>query len=66
MVSKEAIANRIAIADIKRQYALGLITREKARQEAEPIIKRINKRQAEIAKKWNKRHYPLDFVSLFR
>ncbi len=61
-----AVNNREAIADIKRRYALGVITREQAKKEAKPIIQRINLRGQEIAKNHNVKYYPLDFVNLMR
>ena len=66
MVSNEAISNREAIADIKRRYAQGLISREQAKNEAEPVINRINKKGQEIAKKHNVKYYSVDFVNLMR
>jgi len=62
----EAVKNREAIANIKRRYALGLITREQAKKEAKPIIQRINLRGQEIAKKHQVKYYPVDFVNLMR
>jgi len=66
MVTNEAVSNREAIANIKRRYALGLITREQAKKEAKPIIQRINLRGQEIAKKHQVKYYPVDFVNLMR
>jgi len=62
----EAVENRESIKYIKQRYLSGQISREQAKLEASPIIYRINKRQAEISKKWNKKHYPIDFISLMR
>lgn len=66
MVSNEAIKNRKAISSIKNRYSLGLISREQAKLEAKPIIKRINMHGQEIAKKHKVKYYPMDFVSLMR
>lgn len=66
MVSNEAISNREAIADIKRRYAQGLISREQAKIEAEPVIRRINKIGQKIALKHKVKYYPVDFVNLMR
>jgi len=66
MVTNEAVSNREAIANIKRRYSLGLITREQAKKEAKPIIQRINLRGQEIAKKHQVKYYPVDFVNLMR
>ena len=61
-----AVANREAIAQIKSLYIRGRITREVAEALAEPVINRINKRQAEVAAKWGKKHYPMTFIGLMR
>ena len=61
-----AVANREAIADIKRRYLRAEITREQAKLEAAPIIDRINKRGAEISKKWKKNFSPQTFIGLMR
>ncbi len=63
---EEATSNREKIADIKRRYALGLITRKQAKIEAEPVISRINKKGQEIALKHKVKYYPVDFVNLMR
>ena len=62
-----AVANRQAIAYIKRRYDTGRITRDEAKILAEPVLDRINAKQAEIAKKYGKKNYPkLDFINAFR
>jgi hypothetical protein len=61
-----AVANREAIQDIKRRYLRAEITREQAKLEAAPIIERINKRGAEISKKWGRRYAPQTFIGLMR
>ena len=62
----EAVKNRLELADIKRRYSLGLISREEAKLEAEPIIKRINNSGQVIAKKHKVKYYPVDFINLMR
>jgi polyhydroxyalkanoate synthesis regulator phasin len=62
-----AVSNRQAIAIIKRRYSTGEITRDEAKVLAEPILNRINSKQAEIAKKYGKKNYPkLDFINALR
>lgn len=61
-----AVFNRVQIADIKRRYLSGYITREQAKEEAAPIIDRINMKGAEVAKRWNKRYSPQSFSALMR
>lgn len=65
-VSDEAIANREIINQIKNLYLQGKISREVAEALSAPTIQKINKRQAEIAKKWNKKHRPVTFTGLMR
>lgn len=62
----EALKNRQAIEEIKRAYTLGEITREEAKEKAQPIIDRINAKGKEIAKKYNKRYSPISFIGLMR
>ncbi len=62
----EAANNREAITRIKSLYIQGRISRETAEALSEPIITRINKRGEQIAKKWNKKYYPLNFIGLMR
>ncbi len=66
MVSNEAVSNREMITDIKRRYALGIITREQAKIEAKPVIRLINKKGQEIALKHKVKYYPVEFVNLMR
>jgi hypothetical protein len=66
MVSNEALDNHKVISDIKRRYTLGLITREQAKLEALPVIRRINNKSQQIAKKHKVKYYPVDFVNLMR
>ena len=65
-MTSEALRNRAEIADIKRRYCLGVISREQAKLEAEPIIKRINNTGQQIAKKHKVKYYPVDFINLMR
>ena len=62
----EAIDNREKIAQIKKDYNSGIISREEAKFRAEPIINKINKRGAEISKKYKKRYSPISFIGLMR
>ena len=62
----QAVSNRQVISDIKGRYLRGEITREQAKLEAAPVIERINKRGAEISKKWNKSYAPQNFIGLMR
>ena len=62
-----ATDNRTAIADIKRRYAMGEISRDEAKQLAQPVIDVINLKQAEIAKRYGKKNYQkMDFIGLMR
>ncbi len=63
---EEAVRNRTEIYNIKRRYSLGLISREQAKLESEPVIRRINERGQIIAKKHKVKYYPVDFVNLMR
>ena len=63
---EEATRNREKIADIKRRYALGIISREQAKIEAESVIRCINKKGQEIALKHKVKYYPVDFINLMR
>ena len=62
----QAAKNREAISNIKRRYLLGEITREAAKVEAEPVIRRINEHGARIAQKWNKKYTEQTFIGLMR
>ena len=61
-----AVHNRIQIADIKRRYLSGQISREQAKIESAPIIERINLKGAEVAKRWNRKYSPVNFTGLMR
>lgn len=70
--STRAIKNRLDIAQIKRRYTTGEITREEAKVLAKPILDRINKATAlktkELNKKYGLHRKPvfLDFVNAMR
>jgi hypothetical protein len=62
-----AVSNRESIAQIKRLYLSGKISREVAEALARPTIERINKQQATIALKWGRKSYPkTTFIGLMR
>lgn len=64
---EQAGKNRAAIANIKRRYGSGEITREEAKRLAQPVLDKINTRSAEIAQKYDKKSYPkLDFINAMR
>lgn len=66
-ISDEAVRNRASLAEIKRMYISAEITREQAKLLAEPILKRINKRAAKIAKSHNQKVFTIvDFTSVMR
>lgn len=62
----QAVANRQAIAKIKRRYDTGEISREEAKRLAQPILDRINAKTHEIAARQGRKSYKLDFVSVMR
>lgn len=68
----QAAKNRTDIANIKRRYVTGEITREEAKALAQPILDRINKAAAvktkELNKKYGLHRKPvfLDFVNAMR
>jgi polyhydroxyalkanoate synthesis regulator phasin len=62
----QALDNMRAIKDIRARMQAGDITYEQAKAEAEPVIKRINKRNAEIAKKHKMRPKNINFAGLMR
>ena len=66
-ISGDAIKNRVTLAEIKRMYYSNEITREHAKELASPVLKRINKKAAEVSKKHNEKTYPIiDFVTAMR
>lgn len=68
----QASLNRLEIADIKRRYVSGEITREKAKDLAQPVIDRINESIKEktlyLNRKYRVNRKPplLDFVNAMR
>lgn len=67
MPESVAVNNRKEIANIKMLYDTGKISREEAKQLAEPVLKRIYDRQQEIAAKYGVKKYPkLDFINAMR
>jgi len=68
----QAVKNRADIADIKRRYVTGEITREEAKTLAQPILDRINRATAiktkELNKKYGLHRKPvfLDFINAMR
>lgn len=68
----QAVKNRLDMADIKRRYITGEITREQAKTLAKPILDRINRTTAlktkELNKKYGLHRKPvfLDFVNAMR
>lgn len=71
-INDQAIKNRADIADIKRRYISGEITREEAKVLAQPILEKINEAIAtktkELNKKYRLRRKPvfLDFINAMR
>lgn len=65
-VSDYANDNMEKIAEIKRLYNTGEITRDEAYERAQPILDEIDKRGREIAKKHGRKYVKLSFVSLMR
>lgn len=63
---QEATKNRQEIATIKYSLMVGDITYEKAQELAKPIIKRINEKGKEIAKKYGKKYRAVTFIELMR
>ncbi len=64
---EQAVKNRVDIADIKRKYLSGQISREEAKKLAKPILDKVNARSAEVAKKHGRRqYYKLDFINAMR
>lgn len=65
-MTTEAAQNREAIAQIQTRLALGQITYDQAKEQAAPVIARINDRAKEIAKKYGKSHHEITFKELMR
>lgn len=68
----QAAKNRVEIADIKRRYLTGEISREEAKELAQPILDQINEvaviKTKELNKKYglNRKSFVLDFVNAMR
>ena len=58
-MSTEALRNREEYEDIMQRYRRGELSKKQAKLELEPILKRINERGAEIAKKYGRKYYPI-------
>ena len=65
-MNKEALQNKQDIEEIKKALALGYISYDEAKIEAEPILSRINKKGQEIAKKYDKPYYKITFSEIIR
>jgi len=65
-MTTEAIKNRQEIEAIKQAYLTNQISRETAKELAQPIIDRINNKMASIAKKYNKKPQTVTFIGLMR
>lgn len=63
---EQAKQNREDIQEIKMSLALGYISYDEAKEEARPILDRINDRGREIAKKYGKKYYPITFTEIMR
>jgi len=63
----QAVKNRADMAEIKRRYVTGEISREEAKRLAQPILDGVNARTAEIAKRHGRKRYPaLGFIDAMR
>lgn len=63
---EKAVANREALYGIRDKLFYGEISYEEAKREAEPIIKSINKKAVELAKKYNMKPQLINFQSIMR
>lgn len=62
----KAVENQEKVAEIKRKYAYGKITREEAFAEIDPIVKEINEKAKEIAKKYKTKPRLVNAISMLR
>ncbi len=62
----DAENNRMAIQDIRSRLLFGRINYEQAKEEARPIVARINDKGQQIAKKYGRRFHPIRFEGLMR
>ncbi len=65
-MNREAVENLKAIESIKKDLATGRLTYDQAKAKAEPIIRQINIRAKEVAKRYNKKPTVFNFVGLMR
>lgn len=65
-MTTEAQENRTKIEAIRAQLSHGFITYEQAKQQAEPIIAKINAKAKEFAKKYNQRPRLVSFNEIMR
>ena len=69
---EQAAQNRADIAEIKRKYDTGEISREQAQTLAKPVLEKINaaivQKTNELNKKYNMKRKPakLDFINAMR
>ena len=64
--SEDGTENRIKINDIRTRLQFGYISYDKARNEAQPIIAKMNARGAEISRESGTKYKPLSFAVLMR
>lgn len=62
----DAVYLRNKIQDIKSRLNCGLISYDKAKEEAEPYINEMNRLGEEVAKKFKKKFYKFTFSGLMR
>lgn len=65
-MEEQAIENRIKIAHIKNALDMGWITYNEAKEMAKPVIKSINDKSKELAKKYNMKPQLVNFSSIIR
>lgn len=62
----KAEENQEKVAEIKRKYAYGEITREEAFESIAPIVEEINNKSKEIAKKYKMKPRLVNAISMLR
>lgn len=65
-MTNEALENRRVINHAKNALALGWMTYDEAKEYTEPVIRRINEKAKEIAKKQGRKPQFVNFTSLMR
>lgn len=66
-MKEQALQNRERLYEIRRKMLSGEISYEQAKEQASPVIKAINEKAAEIAKKYGKRSVPrVSFAAIMR